>query len=325
MAFGRRDTFAPGYPAALDAAAAHGCAAIERLAGGRAAVYHAGTLEVGEVLADEAAALHLRERFVATAEVLVDALRAVGVDARIGSVPGEYCPGDFSVNARGARKLAGSAQRVVRRAAYVGTVLVVSDAAAVAAVVRDVYAALGLEVAAESTGAVDDERPGVGHGGGRGRGHRGLRAPPRARAGPRRRAHAGARPGAGVTLSPRRAGGSSGTLAAALLPPAVGKDPMRRLIAVPFVIAAAFALTACGTKTIDAGSLEDDIQTQLADAAKVKPDTVKVSCPEDKEAKKGNTFDCTITTNDGSKGTMTVKLTNDEGGYTATAFKPNTK
>ena len=68
---------------------------------------------------------------------------------------------------------------------------------------------------------------------------------------------------------------------------------MRRLIAVPFVIAAAFALTACGTKTIDAGSLEDDIQTQLADAAKVKPDTVKVSCPEDKEAKKGNTFDCT--------------------------------
>ncbi|UGS34555.1 DUF4333 domain-containing protein [Capillimicrobium parvum] len=100
---------------------------------------------------------------------------------------------------------------------------------------------------------------------------------------------------------------------------------MRRLIAVPFVIAAAFALTACGTKTIDAGSLEDDIQTQLADAAKVKPDTVKVSCPEDKEAKKGNTFDCTITTNDGSKGTMTVKLTNDEGGYTATAFKPNAK
>ncbi|UGS34556.1 lipoyl protein ligase domain-containing protein [Capillimicrobium parvum] len=162
VAFGRRDTFAPGYPAALDAAAAHGCAAIERLAGGRAAVYHAGTLEVGEVLADEAAALHLRERFVATAEVLVEALRAVGVDARIGPVPGEYCPGDFSVNARGARKLAGSAQRVVRRAAYVGTVLVVSDAAAVAAVVRDVYAALGLEVTAESTGAVDEERPGAG-------------------------------------------------------------------------------------------------------------------------------------------------------------------
>jgi octanoyl-[GcvH]:protein N-octanoyltransferase len=162
VAFGRRDTFAPGYPAALDAAAAHGCAAIERLAGGRAAVYHAGTLEVGEVLADEAAALHLRERFAATAEVLVEALRALDVDARIGSVPGEYCPGDFSVNARGALKLAGSAQRVVRRAAYVGTVLVVEDAAFVEEVVRDVYAALGLEVSAGSAGAVAGEQPGIG-------------------------------------------------------------------------------------------------------------------------------------------------------------------
>jgi len=162
VAFGRRDTFAPGYRAALGAAAAHGCAAIERLAGGRAAVYHRGTLEIGEVLADEAAALHLRERFVATAEVLVEALRAVGVDARIGGVPGEYCPGDFSVNARGAVKLAGSAQRVVRRAAYVGTVLVVEDAAFVEAVVRDVYAALGLDVVPGTSGAVAGERPGAG-------------------------------------------------------------------------------------------------------------------------------------------------------------------
>jgi len=98
---------------------------------------------------------------------------------------------------------------------------------------------------------------------------------------------------------------------------------MRRLIAVPFVIAAAFAVAACGTKTIDAGSLEDDIQRQLADAAKVKADTIKVSCPEDQEAKKGNKFDCEITAPNGEKGTMTVTLTNDEGGYTATAFKPS--
>ncbi len=157
VAFGRRDAFAPGYRAALDAAGAHGFDAIERLAGGRAAVYHEGTIEVGEVIADPDATPRLRARFAATAELLVAALRSLGVDARIGAVAGEYCPGEFSVNARGARKLAGSAQRVVRGAAYVGTVVVVRDAARVAAVVGDVYAALDLPADPATTGAVEDE------------------------------------------------------------------------------------------------------------------------------------------------------------------------
>lgn len=161
VAFGKRDTFAPGYPEALRAAGERGFAALERLAGGRAAVYHEGTLEIGEVIADPDAGVRLRERFRATAGVLVEALRALGVDARIGEVPGEYCPGEFSVNARGAAKLAGSAQRVVRGAAYVGTVLVVRDAARVAGVVREVYAALGLDVVPGATGAVEDEVPGT--------------------------------------------------------------------------------------------------------------------------------------------------------------------
>jgi lipoate-protein ligase A len=161
VAFGRRDTFLPGYPAALRAAADHGCAAIERLAGGRAAVYHQGTIEVDEVVADPDAAVHLRERFAAAADVLAGALRALGVDARIGAVAGEYCPGEFSLNARGARKLSGTAQRVVRTAAFVGTVLVVRDAAQVAAVVGDVYGALGLDVSPQTSGAVEDEVPGV--------------------------------------------------------------------------------------------------------------------------------------------------------------------
>jgi len=161
VAFGRRDTFAPGYGAALRVAADHGCAAIERLAGGRAAVYHEGTLEIGEVVADPEASMHLRERFATTADVLVSALRALGVDARAGAVAGEYCPGEFSVNARGVRKLSGTAQRVARTGAYVGTVLVVHDAARVAKVIGDVYAALGLDVSPETSGAVEDEAPGV--------------------------------------------------------------------------------------------------------------------------------------------------------------------
>ena len=40
------------------------------------------------------------ERFEEVAGLIADALRALGVDARVGEVPGEYCPGAYSVNAR---------------------------------------------------------------------------------------------------------------------------------------------------------------------------------------------------------------------------------
>jgi lipoate-protein ligase A len=161
VAFGRLDALAPGYAAAREAARALGYASFERLAGGRAAVYHEGVLTIGEVVADPDAAIHISQRYASTAEAIAQALRSLGVDARIGAVDGEYCPGDFSVNAAGVRKLSGTAQRVVRGAAYVGTVLVVDGAARVAAVVDAVYAALGLEVDPSTTGAVADDLPGV--------------------------------------------------------------------------------------------------------------------------------------------------------------------
>jgi octanoyl-[GcvH]:protein N-octanoyltransferase len=162
VAFGRRDTFAPGYPDALRAARARGFAPLVRLAGGRAAVYHEGTLEIGELLPTADAASGLRERFAATAALLAGALGTLGVDARVGQVAGEYCPGEFSVNARDAVKLGGSAQRVVRGGVYVGTVLVVTGAARIADVVEAVYGALGLDVDPAVTGAIEDERPGLG-------------------------------------------------------------------------------------------------------------------------------------------------------------------
>jgi octanoyl-[GcvH]:protein N-octanoyltransferase len=161
VAFGKLDAIGDGFGDAVAAARSLGFEPFERLAGGRAAVYHEGTLAIGEVLADAEANVHLRQRYEATAGVLVEALRSLGVDARVGAVAGEYCPGDFSVNARGERKLTGTAQRVVRGAAYVGTVIVVRDAARVADVVRAIYAPLGLDVAPETTGAIEDEVPGV--------------------------------------------------------------------------------------------------------------------------------------------------------------------
>jgi octanoyl-[GcvH]:protein N-octanoyltransferase len=161
VAFGRLDALAPGYAAARTAARALGYEPFERLAGGHAAVYHEGVLTIGEVLPDADAAIHIAQRYAATAAAIATALRALGVDARIGAVAGEYCPGDFSVNASGERKLSGTAQRVVRGAAYVGTVLVVDGAARIGAVVEAVYAALAIEVDPAATGAVADDVPGA--------------------------------------------------------------------------------------------------------------------------------------------------------------------
>jgi lipoate-protein ligase A len=161
VAFGKLDALAPGFPAAVAEARRLGFAPFERLAGGRAAVYHEGTLTIGEVLREADARTTIERRYADTAELLVQALRSLGVDARVGAVAGEYCPGDFSVNARGERKLTGTAQRVVRGAAYVGTVIAVGGSARIAEVVAAVYGALGLDVAPETTGAVEDEVPGA--------------------------------------------------------------------------------------------------------------------------------------------------------------------
>ena len=99
------------------------------------------------------------ERFAVEGERLAGALRAVGVDARVGEVPGEYCPGAYSVNARGRVKLIGTAQRLVRGAALLGASIVVGDGPGVRAVLRDVYAALEFEWDEATAGAVDEEVP----------------------------------------------------------------------------------------------------------------------------------------------------------------------
>jgi octanoyl-[GcvH]:protein N-octanoyltransferase len=157
VAFAKRDALSPGYPGALAAARAGGFGAILRLAGGRAAVFHEGTLELAHAVPDPDPKPGIHERFEATATLIARALRELGVDARVGEVPGEYCPGRWSVNAAGARKLAGTGQRVVAGGSHTGAVIVVDGAERVRSVLEPVYTALGLEWDARTVGAVEDE------------------------------------------------------------------------------------------------------------------------------------------------------------------------
>src|SRR5207248_660890 len=101
VAFGPKDRHEPGFARAVAAAREQGFGAIERLAGGRAAVFHEGTLAFSWVTRDPDPRPGIRRRFDDVAAVMVEAFVALGVDARVGEIPGEYCPGEHSVSARG--------------------------------------------------------------------------------------------------------------------------------------------------------------------------------------------------------------------------------
>ena len=159
VAFAKRDAVAPGYDEALRAAREQGFEATLRLAGGRAAIFHDGTMEIGHAMPDDEPRAGIHTRFEHTAERLARALSSVGVDARVGEVAGEYCPGRYSVNARGAVKLAGIGQRIVGGGSHTGVVLVVEGEERINEVLAPVYAALGLDWAPSVTGSVRSETP----------------------------------------------------------------------------------------------------------------------------------------------------------------------
>jgi octanoyl-[GcvH]:protein N-octanoyltransferase len=157
VAFGRQDVGSPGYPAALRAAEAAGFAGVERLAGGRAALFHEGTIAIARAYPDPQPPRHTYARFEEMSELVAAALASIGVDARVGEVSGEYCPGAYSVNARGTRKLVGIGQRMIRGGAHVGVVIVVSGSRLLRDTLVPVYEALGLDWDPDTAGSVSDE------------------------------------------------------------------------------------------------------------------------------------------------------------------------
>lgn len=156
LAFSGVDAASAGFAEAAAAARAAGFEPALRLAGGRAAVFHRETLAFAWTIPVPESRDGIRARFAEVAAIVAAALCRLGVDARIGEVPGEYCPGAYSVNARGERKLMGVGQRVIRGAAHVGGVIVVRDSARVRDVLEPVYGAMNVAWNPVTTGSVED-------------------------------------------------------------------------------------------------------------------------------------------------------------------------
>ena len=161
--FGRLDRRLRGFAAACQAAGGHGYPPVLRLVGGHAAAHDEGSLIFEHFTPDDLTS-DLHGRFERVSRRLVAALTAVGLDARVGQIPGEYCPGAYSISSGGTLKVAGLAQRVVKGAALTTAVVIVTGGDAIRSVLIDVYRELALAWRPQTGGAIADHRPGVGVG-----------------------------------------------------------------------------------------------------------------------------------------------------------------
>lgn len=158
-AFSPRDTTMQHYVSAADAMRERGFEPVERRAGGQLAVYDGSAIVIDLVAPHAEPRLQVHERFEQFSSVIVDALASIGVDARTGALPGEYCPGDYSVNGAGRIKLAGIAQRIGRRGFHIGAVLSVTRSDQARDAVATAYRILGLQFEPATFGAIADMVP----------------------------------------------------------------------------------------------------------------------------------------------------------------------
>jgi octanoyl-[GcvH]:protein N-octanoyltransferase len=156
MLFSSLDARRPGFARAVEIASEAGFASAIRLAGGHAAAFLEESMAFAWAIRDEDARMHIRPRFEALAELIVAALQRLGLDARIGEIPGEYCPGEFSVNIAGRVKVMGVGQRVIRNGAHVGGVLTIAQSEQLRGSLVPVYEALELDFRPETAGGVGD-------------------------------------------------------------------------------------------------------------------------------------------------------------------------
>ncbi|WP_416403171.1 lipoate--protein ligase family protein [Arthrobacter sp. LFS091] len=165
VAFGQRDANLPGFGAAEEACRELGFEPLVRKAGGRAAAYHEGSLVIDHVEPHPDAIVRAKARFSEFGDLLAGALRSVGVHAAVGEIPGEYCPGEFSVHGEDPDfpahriKLIGTAQRVVSGGWLFSSVIVVENSQPIRNVLTASYAALGLDWDPATAGAANDLLP----------------------------------------------------------------------------------------------------------------------------------------------------------------------
>ncbi len=162
LLFSSLDARRPGYARALALAERSGFPSLIRLAGGQAAAFLDQSIAFAWASSDPDARLHIRRRFEDISGWIAASLRRLGLDARVGPLSGEYCPGEYSVNIGGRIKVMGVGQRVIRGGAHIGGVLTVAQTELLRDTLAPIYEALELEFQAETVGGIADVDPSLG-------------------------------------------------------------------------------------------------------------------------------------------------------------------
>ena len=154
LALSRLDARRPGAAGARAAAERHRVRAVTRMSGGHAVALGSGSLCAG--LAEPSRALEGADgRYERMSEALLATLRELGIDAQLGELPGEWCPGTSSIRSGGV-KLAGLAQRVVKGAGWVEAVVELAPDEDARALLAEAYEALELPLDTRTFGTVSE-------------------------------------------------------------------------------------------------------------------------------------------------------------------------
>lgn len=156
VAFGKHDAISPGFNEAVTSAVASGFDPTIRIAGGRAVVFHPGTVRFAWTLPDNEPAKNMHARFEQLANAVVEALGRLDVEARVGELPDEYCAGKYSVHIQGGGKVMGVGQRLTKHASQIGGMIVVNDPLTINEVLEPIYRMLDIPFDLSRTGSVAD-------------------------------------------------------------------------------------------------------------------------------------------------------------------------
>jgi lipoate-protein ligase A len=148
----RPETRLTGFDEAVDLAEGAGFPVLVRNSGGGAVAANEGSISFSLTFPVEDVRHGLYERYSEGVDLVVSALRKLGVPAQAGEVEGEFCPGAYSVRIDGyyGTKIAGLAQRVTRRAARVEALILVSKTGELKRILKLFYSSLGLPFRSES-------------------------------------------------------------------------------------------------------------------------------------------------------------------------------
>ena len=158
VAFSRREALLGGFAEAVAEATTFGFEPYIRPAGGRAVALDTDWFVLDVITPeDRGRSVAHRDVFADFGEKFVALFNELGVETAVAPVAGEYCPGEYSISARDAVKLVGTAQRVTRGARLFSASIPISVSSNVSEVLTRVNDLLELEWNPSTLGSVSDE------------------------------------------------------------------------------------------------------------------------------------------------------------------------